>query len=139
MTIQETKQQLIESLIGFNDRGIVEYSEGQAGLGFLIHGEWGGVCKSCGKKFQGKKEIETIRFGHVDCPSPDGKYLRNDITPEKIEKALDDYAKAAVEEATTVVRSHLLTDWNGESEVYEQIEDIAKKVEAIIKSLKENI
>lgn len=33
------------------------------------------------------------------------------------------------ERAIKIIREHLLTDWSGEQEVYDQIEQIAKKVE----------
>jgi hypothetical protein len=87
-TIPSIIERVLENIIGFNDRGIVEYNEDNRGLGYLMHGVWKGVCNSCGKKFKGKEEIESIRFGHVGCPKPDGKYIKNDATPEKIESAL---------------------------------------------------
>ena len=43
-------------------------------------------------------------------------------------------AEGAAEErerCVKIIRSHLLTDWSGETEVYEQIEQIAKKCEAL--------
>lgn len=51
-----------------NGVGITQYCEDQLGLARLLYGEWKGVCKSCGKKFNGKRQIQSIRFGHKNCP-----------------------------------------------------------------------
>lgn len=72
-----TTPQWEKELLGFNDRGIVD-------LMATSEGTWEGRCRNCGEILKGLKH----QFGHVGCSNPNGEYIKNDVTPEKLRKII---------------------------------------------------
>ncbi len=55
----------------------------------------------------------------------------NKIVEDALTEAIEQGKAEAIKQASEVARNHLLTDWSGEHEVYEQIEQIASKIESL--------
>lgn len=72
-TLQQTRKEFDSKVMGFNDRGIVEYDEANS----FAH------CLNCGKTLKGPLANEWM-FGHKGCEKPNGAYIPNDMTPEKL-------------------------------------------------------
>lgn len=73
-----------KELFGYNDRGIVSYSDGLAISGYMTPHA---ICNNCGFSAKGE-EAKEMMFGHKGCPKPNGKFIRNDVTVEKLEKSI---------------------------------------------------
>jgi len=54
-----------------------------------------------------------------------------DWANDKIDQAITSTRTDTIRKAAEIVRTHLLTDWSGEQEVYDQLEEIAIKIESI--------
>jgi hypothetical protein len=77
MTTKDALEKIEKELIGYNDRGIVEYWEDRQYA----------KCTNCGEEVKGKASKDWM-FGHKGCKKPIGYFVRNDITVEKIRKSI---------------------------------------------------
>lgn len=71
-----------EKFLGNNTRGIVTFEEGLGGVNYHK-----AICNNCGKTFKGN-EADKMIFGHIGCPKPNGQYIKNDTSPEKLKSFL---------------------------------------------------
>jgi hypothetical protein len=90
----DTKRELLGKFIGFNDRGIVYYSDGLAVTGYTTPTA---TCRNCGATAKGEKAKEW-QFGHINCPKPNGYFLRNDFTAQDLIDAFSQVRTQAIEE-----------------------------------------
>lgn len=77
---EEIIKKFRDKFIGFNDRGIVYYSDGLAVTNFSTPTA---TCRNCGASVNGK-EAKEWQFGHIGCPKPNGYYLKNDFAAEDL-------------------------------------------------------
>ena len=94
-----------KKLFGYNNRGIVTFSEGCG----LVKEQFA-VCHNCGQSVRGKKAKDWM-FGHIECPKPNGEYLKNDVTPKKIRNVISQLLEkqrkadmALIEEAISIMQ-----------------------------------
>jgi len=90
---------LRDKFIGFNDRGIVYYSDGLMATGYTTPSA---CCINCGAKAKGEK-ARKWQFGHVGCPKPNGDYLRNDFTTND----LKDFLLSEIDRVVEVVMEEI--------------------------------
>jgi len=84
-----------KELFGFNERGIVEYTE---------HLQFA-KCINCGAQIQGK-EAKDWMFGHIGCPKPNGEFLRNNVTPEKIRNVIKQELSTLLDRVEDLIKEY---------------------------------
>lgn len=82
---EDWRKELSERFVGFNDRGIVYYSDGLAVTGYRTPTA---VCRNCGAEAKGE-EAKKWQFGHVGCPKPNGEFLRNDFEAKDLKEFIE--------------------------------------------------
>ena len=88
------EKDILGKFIGFNDRGIVYYSDGLAVTGYTTPMA---TCRNCGATAKGEKAKEW-QFGHINCPKPNGYFLRNDFTVQDLIDTVSQVRTQAYEE-----------------------------------------
>ena len=104
---------MLQELIGYNNRGIVELRENEFAR-----------CKNCGATRKGKKANDWM-FGHPNCPKPDGEYIKNDVTPEKLRRIISNIIslvkQKVIEDVMSLIGEDELVDKDYPSEIGESI------------------
>ena len=113
MTTSQIIKQMEKELFGYNDRGIVSYSDGLAISGYMTPHA---ICNNCGFSAKGE-EAKEMMFGHKGCPKPNGKFIRNDVTVEKLEKSIRTLLESFGEE---IINEKYTCNWNHDKEGVER-------------------
>ena len=111
--IQKIKEEFNRKFTGFNDRGIVEYSDGMAITHFATPIA---TCLNCGQTAKGENAKKWM-FGHIGCKKPNGLFLLNSLKYEELWNFIEQAISQSKEEL--VVDENTSDGYHTFKELYE--------------------
>jgi len=124
-------EEFVDRCVEFDEQGRSKL-QSRHGLAKLLKRFYEEAIKTELDQFILDQAIKESRLLDLEAKQKEHAHLNQELSFWKGRaKEMETLREETIRKAAEIVRTHLLTDWSGESEVYEQLEEIAVKIESM--------